>query len=262
MSNYNSSGSNLDNIFAPRGSLTAISTDTGFRVDGADIRQRYAPASAGTPPGTNTGYVSGNHSNQDIRHLFAAEGTLLNIALSPTSYSRSGQNTSPTGPFSAYTSFRGSSWMSFLPNGALDGIAMVYGAPSGGGPQEPLAQMIPTFTGNWASPTSSGLGNDYELRITNSATDPLSFRYGSNSPSVPTFDPNNLTWSNITSSALAASANTGWLSLSETRWLMAYTINSNLVVGEVTVEVRPTGGSAIFATSFLVSLHPYAGELQ
>ena len=82
--NINGVETDLDDIFAPIGTLTPIA-DTGFKtVDGKDLSERYAPRAAGDGISFPTEFISTAHAG-DLKNVFAKIGTISTAHSTSTS---------------------------------------------------------------------------------------------------------------------------------------------------------------------------------
>lgn len=130
---YKSNGVNLDSIFAAR--LAAARPDTGLRIAGVDIAQRYEPLHGASPKVPATGIRSGG---VDLNMLFD------NVAETPVNFSgtASGED---------FGSGSAGAEIGFRPNGSIYG----FFTPSGSVSVSP----------SWFDPNRTGVGNDYDIHI-------------------------------------------------------------------------------------------------
>lgn len=74
MSGFLKNGTDLDNIFEPRGTSTARAGATGFQISGGDIMSRYYNLALGGSKAADVGFQTGG---TDISNFFAAKGSVV-----------------------------------------------------------------------------------------------------------------------------------------------------------------------------------------
>lgn len=136
MSNLFSGGTNLDDIFHPRGSLTPVAA-TNIQSGGVDLNQRYAGAAFGTSPVSNTNIQS---AGTDLRLIFAANGSVPDVIF-PSTIS-----------ITSVTAFTDAdAYVNIRTDGTLREVTNIEPAPGG-------------IIQNWLN---AGSASDYSVRVIN-----------------------------------------------------------------------------------------------